>query len=637
MTESVEKKLAALFGHSTFLTSVAALNSGRRVVGEERSLTKKEIAVLTANGNTAGDWSTVRVAAAFRPDFIRNTMLYGACRLGVFSGAPREAASGITLPSGIYGSTIVDSEIGDECLVKNCGLIANYTIAAGAVVMDVGALTAGRECAFGNGMAISVGREAGGREVLSCAELDIELATHLALKRDDKDVRDRYMDLAARYREKASCGFGIVEAGAALRRTTRISDVFVGAGAAIDGAILVENCTVLSSPEEPAEISHGALVKNSCLQWGCLVSSMAIVTESLLTEHVHVERQAKVSSSILGPNTGVAEGEVTSCLLGPFVGFHHQSLLIAALWPEGKGNVACGANVGSNHTSRAPDQEIICGEGVFFGLGTNIKFPADYAGAPYSIIATGVDTLPQKVLFPFSLIAGPSRSFSDLSPAYNQISPGWVLSENVYMVRRNEDKYRRRNRARRTTFDFTVFRPDIVDMMVTARNRLREVKAINKTYSERDIPGLGKNFLLEESRLRGIDTYTFYIEYYCLAGMRDRVRELLAAGGRDRLKTVYSDATDCAAWEHQRSLLPQEHVTERSLKENLERLIEVLNKIETDTLRSKAKDDERGVRIIRDYHDVAVTAENDAFIKSAREAAAREVGELETIISVLPG
>ena len=79
----------------------------------------------------------------------------------------------------------------------------------------------------------------------------------------------------------------------------------------------------------------------------------------------------------------MAGGEVAASLLGPFVSFHHQALLIATLWPEGKGNVAYGANVGSNHTSKAPDQEFWPGEGMFLGLGVNIKFPADFSRAPY--------------------------------------------------------------------------------------------------------------------------------------------------------------------------------------------------------------------------------------------------------------
>lgn len=61
---------------------------------------------------------------------------------------------------------------------------------------------------------------------------------------------------------------------------------------------------------------------------------------------------AKLSHSVLGPDSGVGAGECLHCLVGPFVGFHHQSLLIATIWPLGRGNVGYGANVGSNHTSR---------------------------------------------------------------------------------------------------------------------------------------------------------------------------------------------------------------------------------------------------------------------------------------------
>ncbi len=600
-----------------------------------RSLTKKEIELLSAQGNVAADWSTVKVAPAFRTDCIRGNSFSGACALGVFAGVPREAAPGVMLPSGIYNSTLIDSDIGDDCLVKNCGLVARYVIRAGAVVTDVGALSAEPGCAFGNGVMIPVGCETGGREVAVCAEMDIKLASRVALRRGEKTLVKEYGEFATRYREQASCDFGIVETGAVVCRTPQVRNAFIGAGARVEGATLLENCTVLSSPEERTEISLGAVVRNACLQWGCQVTTMAIVVDSVLTEHSHVERHGKVTASVIGPNTGVAEGEVTSCLLGPFVGFHHQSLLIAALWPEGKGNVAYGANVGSNHTSRAPDQEIFCGEGVFFGLGTNIKFPADYSGAPYSIIATGVDTLPQRVSFPFSLIAAPSRSFSDISPAYNQITPAWVLSDNIYMVRRNEGKYQKRNKAKRTSFDFTVFRPDIVDLMVAARNRLRSVKEIKKAYIDRDISGLGKNYLLEEGRLCGIETYNFYIEYYCLSGLRETVRDLLAKKDKAGFAAVYECRTGSDRWEHQRALLHAEGWSGRPLEGNLERLIEILEKIAEDTCGAKAKDDERGARIISDYGAVATKAADDAFIKSTREGTATAVKEIRDFLAGL--
>ena len=66
-----------------------------------------------------------------------------------------------------------------------------------------------------------------------------------------------------------------------------------------------------------------------------------------------------------------------------------------ALWFEGKGNIGYGANIGSNHTGRLPDQECIPGEGIFFGLGCNVKYPCNLRRSPYSIVASGITLLPQ--------------------------------------------------------------------------------------------------------------------------------------------------------------------------------------------------------------------------------------------------
>jgi hypothetical protein len=93
-------------------------------------------------------------------------------------------------------------------------------------------------------------------------------------------------------------------------------------------------------------------VKDSLVQWGCEVATTGIVLRSAMTEHSHVERQGRLSDSIVGPNTGLAQGEATACLLGPFVGFHHQALLIAAYWPEGKGNVSSGATTRRGRPAR---------------------------------------------------------------------------------------------------------------------------------------------------------------------------------------------------------------------------------------------------------------------------------------------
>jgi len=91
----------------------------------------------------------------------------------------------------------------------------------------------------------------------------------------------------------------------------------------------------------------------------------------------------------------------------------------------------------------------LCGFSVFFGLGTCIKFPSNFEESPYSIIATGSTTLPQRLRFPFSLVNLPGETIDGISPAFNEIFTGWVLSDSVFTVWRNQLKFAKRDKARR--------------------------------------------------------------------------------------------------------------------------------------------------------------------------------------------
>jgi len=683
MKENIREYFNDLLKKSPLLTAVAAVKQKKqsRLFGNEtRPLTGEEVLLLKKQGNRADDWAAIRVAQGFKTATIHNNSFSGECVLGAFSGASRKIRQGVSLPNGIYNSTIVNAEIGSSCMIRNTSLISRYLIKENAVVMGCGSLSSGADCSFGNGIPIAVGKETGGREVLSFAELDIETAGRLATRRGDQELQDAYRDFIAGYLKKLSLPYGVVDRGGMLLNSQTIENAYIGEDACIDGAVLVRNSTVLSGTDERTEISHGAYVVNSCVQWGCAVTTGAIVADSVLSEHSCVERQAKVTASIIGPNTVIGEGEVTSCLVGPFTAFHHQALLIAAVWPCGKGNVGYGANVGSNHTSRAPDQEIFCGEGMFFGLGVNIKFPADYSGAPYSIIATGVNTAPQKMEFPFSLIRQPPTLADGVSGYFNEIIPAWVLSDNLYMMMRNQEKYKNRNRAVRTPFNYEIFRPDIMDMVLTARNRLRaaavdlqggaatdapdgasagtaaaaaelqgaatvDTAGRNKVYTEEEIPGLGRNFLREQKRQKAEEAYTFCLEYYCLNGLYERSEELLrtgketvrplAAARKQGTASIYTIGTDNPRWEHQRGLLKAEGWDQRNPVENLERLIVILEKIAADTLRAKQKDDTKGEIIIADYKDSAVPAGDDEFVVSMTERTKQTVQRIREIIADL--
>lgn len=609
---------------------ISAAHDGAKV----KPLTAAQINQLKRQGNCAENWKSIWAAKGFDPKRVWHSTFYGTVVLGAFT-QPVELEPSLTFSSGISRSRLEDCHVGDHALIRDSH-VARTVVKAGAAIVNVGVLASGPKTSFGNGTEVPIAIETGGRDIALYAELTIDGAWVLSRSRGNKALLTQYADGLEAYRQLVTADFGIVEAGAVVRNTPTVVNVYIGEGAVIDGAQLVQNATLLSSAEEATEILSGAIVKSSLLQWGSEVASQALVDSSLLTEHSHVERHGLVTASILGPNTGVAEGEVTASLLGPFVGFHHQSLLIAALWPEGKGNVGYGANVGSNHTAKAPDQEIWPGEGAFFGLGVNVKFPADYSKSPYTIFASGVSCLPQRMEFPFSLVNSPAARLDGVSPAYNEIMPAWVLSDNIYMVKRNEGKYQKRNKARRSQFVFEVFRPEIADLMVDARRRLQAVKAPKEVYTAKEIEGLGKNYVTESSRTKAIETYTFYLKYYALLGLKREVEALVKAKETDEVADLLTEACpSCPRWEHERQTLRRE-LPEADVASGLKRLVELQHKIAKDVQVSKEKDDRRGEETIEDYAEAHAPAKDDGFVKETWAKTQTLQREVESLLAALP-
>ena len=305
--------------------------------------------------------------------------------------------------------------------------------------------------------------------------------------------------------------------------------------------------------------------------------------------------------------------------------------------------------MGSNHTGKAPDQEHWAGEGVFYGLATAIKFPSNFSRAPYTLIATGVFTLPQRVEMPFSLINSPGSSSLGISPAFNEIMPAWVLSDNYYMVLRSETKFGVRGeafaKASGVKYENEVLRPDIIDMLIAARADLLRCAKLgggpNVIYTSKDIPGIGKNYMTEASRQKAVTTYSRFILYYCL---RTLWRALRAGSltGNEFASTIGTRAFSSAAtassltetivregqWLPQtmagagalmlgHSCAPRTASFLGSLRKCLVTLADMEDALVETVLASKRKDDKRGPRIIDDYSDAHIAAEHDKVVSAA--------------------
>jgi hypothetical protein len=204
----------------------------------------------------------------------------------------------------------------------------------------------------------------------------------------------------------------------------------------------------------------------------------------------------------------------------------------------------------------------------------------------------------------------------------------------MFTLKRNEGKYKARNKAKRTQFEFDVFRPEIVDLMLDACRRLSAVREAKEAYTDHDIPGLGKNFMLETYRKPAIEAYRFYSQYYALLGLHERMRSHQQTGSIDAIPQLLTTPIDHQPWEHRRQILFDDFGMRDPIAA-LRELPQMLQMVAADVERSKAKDDERGRRIIDDYTEVHTPAANDKFVKQTWDETRRLQSEIEELIAAI--
>src|SRR6056297_3646392 len=134
----------------------------------------------------------------------------------------------------------------------------------------------------------------------------------------------------------------------------------------------------------------------------------------------------------------------------------------------GQSNIAAGATIGSNHNSRANDNEIQAGRGFWPGLCTSLKHSSRFAS--FVLVSKGQYPAELDIRLPFSLLNNNSTDGTlEVMPAY-----WWMY--NMYALSRNAWKFHKRDkRARKTQhIEFDAFAPDSVEEIIHARRLLEK-------------------------------------------------------------------------------------------------------------------------------------------------------------------
>ena len=528
-----------------------------------RMLTEEEIAQLERSGSFSQDWSTVLITPETRLDLVSGCLFQGRVL--------------VHLPDGKLRCTMIrDCKILGPLNVESTGIVSGLTLFQGCSVSFCGRVEWTSAPSF-LWSSIQGGLETGERSLPLLPNLTHTDAAWLASGNGRREAH-KLSEMLLELKEKLT---GFIGEDAHLTSCPALENSIFLKGSLVNGATAVRGSVLFPG----SSVTDGALVRSSVLQWNAKADSLAVVQDSIVGECSVVEKHGKLTSSYLGADSVLAEGEITASVVGPLTGMHHQSLLIAAFWPGGKGNIGYGANIGSNHTSRLPDQEIRPGTGLFFGLSTSVKFPSDFSRSPFSVIATGLTTLPQRVEFPFSLICLPEVRPQGVPEGWMRLIPGWMLHSNLYAVLRNLWKFRSRSRSVHTAVDTGIFSQEILELV---REALSDLESSSGCTAE----GAGKNFITPEDRLAGIVVYRKCLRFFSL---RDKLEEGSISTGE--------------AGE----------------------LIDLLKQIRQGVRLSREKDFKRGARIIHDYRTIHPGPEEDPFMIAFEDRLKKMEGEVSPL------
>lgn len=594
-----------------------------------RNVSRREIKALQAAANTATDWT--RIYLLLEPNSLagadQSALLASRVTRNNFQGQvilvvqrPGETPQvDGTLPRGLHDNLqIVDSILSLDAAVHRNTSISRTYVAPSATLLHCTHVGCPRPWA--QSVTMTVGPEAGGGRHLTLGPEGtmIDVADHLRTTSGSSSS------------PMVQSSWNVLSSDCEVSDTTTIHGVYLHHGSSIVSASAVTHVVLF----EGASIRNSCSVSHAALQWNAAICNHSHVENTLIMEASEAGPQSLVSNAVLGPDVHVSAGEVHASVLGPNTNAHHQSLLIGVLWLLGRGNVGYGANVGSNHTGRLPDQETLSGEGTFWGLSTVIKFPLNLAKSPYTVVAAGATVPPQRLEMPFSLIMSNTSGGND-------IVPGWVLKSSPYTVARSEKKFASRRKAKRhhCYTGWTILRPDTIDLCRAARERLLKVNGKSQ-YTENDIPGIGACVLSERSRVAGIMAYTDAIQLYALQGLLAWLQKEPVPPNDTALRSALSKVPPIRTLDHPSEVLPWKTPyddeesyrlalvllefpvdPEKWLESCLGRLMVLQRDFANRVHRCKARDDERGSTIIPDYADSHIKAGDDPVIKEAMEEA----------------
>lgn len=476
-----------------------------------RRLSAHEIERLVRNGNTSDDWNNILVSDAFNPELVKNCKFYGLVRIGKLEPFCM-GFSDLKAPVGLYNSTIISCDFGDNVVIDNVNYLSHYIIGSEVIITNVNELVTTNHAKFGNGIIkqgeeedvriwVEICNENTGRRVMPFNGMLAGDAYLWSRSRDDDALQEKFKLFTEQKFDNRRGYYGKIGDRTVIKNCKIIKDVWVGTDAYFKGANKLKNLTVNSGPEGTTQIGEGCEVVNGIIGYGCRIFYGVKAVRFMMASHSQLKYGARLINSYLGNNATISCCEVLNSLIFPAHEQHHNNSFLCASLVMGQSNIAAGATIGSNHNSRGADGEIIMGRGFWPGLCVSLKHNSKFAS--FSILTKGDYPAELNIPFPFSLIS------NDVSRDQLIIMPGYWFLYNLYALARNSWKYvdrdKRTERIQELEYDFLA--PDTINEMFSSL-RLMETftgkaynASVHKTGQSSDHSTAGKRLLQNADKI----------------------------------------------------------------------------------------------------------------------------------------
>ncbi|MBN2000346.1 DUF4954 family protein [candidate division KSB1 bacterium] len=447
-----------------------------RPEGYWRHLRDDEVERLRKNNNSAENWSEILVTEKFDPDRIFHANFFGLVRIGSVQNSILQHHD-LQLPVGITNSKVISCDIGDNVAIHNVSYLAHYIIGDRCILFNIDEMHTTNYAKFGNGIIkqgepetvrvwLDLMNEAGGRRVLPFDGMLPADAWIWSKYRDDTALQEKLIEITQKQFDDRRGYYGFIGEQCVLKNSRILKDVNMGPFCYIKGANKLKNLTIHSSPQEPTQIGEGVELVNGIIGYGCSVFYGCKAVRFILGENSSLKYGARLIHSFLGDNSTISCCEVLNNLIFPAHEQHHNNSFLIAAVVKGQSNIAAGATIGSNHNSRAHDNEISAGRGFWPGLCTSLKHSSRFAS--FVLLAKADYPAELDIPFPFALLNNnTAKDRLEVLPAY-----WWMY--NMYALARNTWKFNNRdkriNKAQHIEFDFLA--PDTVEEIFHARRLL---------------------------------------------------------------------------------------------------------------------------------------------------------------------